>query len=616
MRHIAKNKFRLLLLLAAILWACPQNAPAQSRIDLDVAESYYRAGNYDKALDLLESLYHQKPDEFLYLERYRQLLFELQRYDKLIAVLEPEVERQPKNSALQLQLAQCYYLKNLPLKGDATLDAIVKDARTVSVFNALLQSLEQVKAYERVEKFVLLGRKKFENPDIFAQQAAAAYLFLADYTNATKEYLKLLRTGAGDFYSVQATILSYATAANPDILRATIKAIEAEKPAHKAFSRPLLSQLLSALYLEAEDYEGALRENTFIDETAGSNGAQLISFAEVALEQGEFDVTVRAYQIVEGKSAIPNNVNHARFGYANVLELLAQAEPDTVKRRLKYEQACAAYMVYEKAYPGSNKMPDVLLAIARISAEALGKRAAATQAVQKLESLYPQFPQTYSAEVLMAKLLIRESKTSEAKETLGAIKEALFGNDEDHSEATYLLGKLCFYDGNFTEAIALLSAVPLQTRVSNDALQLRLLVLEGLADSLKSTNAIKVLRDFTVVLHLDDQGNHAEALRRLQGWLEQNLESSLLDDALAEKAKLEEPHSPKDAAKTYAELLALYPQGFYADKSLFQLGRLYQEQLGDPEKAISYYQRLISDYPKSLYVRDARARLRQLMRPS
>lgn len=602
--------------MAAFVWLLPQLMLGQSRIDLDIAESYYRAGKIDKALELYESLYRQKPGDSIYLDRYRQALFNLQKYDKLIDVLKDEITRQPQNQILQFQLAQCYYLKSMPDKGDELLEAILKKAQSVTAFNDAFYVLEQVKYYERIERFVEIGRKKFQNPDIFAHQAAAAYLFLADYPKATKEYLRLFRSGAGDFYSVQSNILSYATEANPDILHATIKAVEEEKPLFKDSSRLLLSQILLRLYLEAKDYEGAFRENTFLDDGLGANGGQLLGFAEQSLAEKEFDMAIKAYQTAVEKSRVPGNVSQARFGYAKTLELQAQAEPDTAKRRVKYGRALLAYTEYEKAYPVSNKMPDVLLSIVRISIEALGNKATDSEAVQKLQTRYSYFPQAYAAQVLMAKQLVRKNKISEALTLLEALKSSPYGDEESRAEAAYLLGKLNFYKSSFNDATALLATVPLRTSVGNDAVQLRLLIVEALADSVKNENAVKSLADFVEVFRLEDQYQLTAALEKLAKWLEQNPNSSLVDDALEEKARLEEMNSPREAVKTYEQLLKDYPQSFYADKALFQLGRIHEEKLSIPEKAISYYQRLISDYPKSLYAKDARARLRQLMRPS
>lgn len=583
---------------------------------MDLAESYYRAGKIDKALEIYDSLYRQKQGDPIYLERYRQALFDLQKYDKLIDVLKDEIGRQPQNQILQFQLAQCYYLKSMPEKGDEQLEAILKKAQSVTAFNDAFYVLEQVKHYDRIERFVEIGRKKFQNPDIFAQQAAAAYLFLADYPKATKEYLRLFRSGAGDFYSAQSNILSYATEANPDILRTTIKAVEEEKPLFKDSSRLLLSQILLRLYLDAKDFEGAFRENVFLDEGLGVNGGQLLGFAEQAIGQKEFDVSLKAYQKVAEKSRVPENVSLARFGCAKVLELQAQVEPDTAKRRVKYARALSAYTEYEKVYPVSNKMPDALLSIVRISSEVLGNNSEASAAVRKLQARYSYFPQAYAAQVLMAKRLVCEDKISEAETQLNALKTSPYGDEENRAEAAYLFGKLSFYRSDFNDATALLATIPLRTAVGNDAVQLRLLIVEALADSANDPGAVKTLADFAEVLKLEDQNQPARALEKLTKWLEQNSNSSLLDDALAEKARLEEVSSPQEAVKTYESLLKAYPQSFYADKALFQLGRIHEEKLHSPEKAISCYQRLINDYPKSLYARDARARLRQLMQPS
>ncbi|PIO48688.1 MAG: hypothetical protein CMR00_03215 [[Chlorobium] sp. 445] len=54
------------------------------------------------------------------------------------------------------------------------------------------------------------------------------------------------------------------------------------------------------------------------------------------------------------------------------------------------------------------------------------------------------------------------------------------------------------------------------------------------------------------------------------------------------------------------------PKVFYADKALFSLGELYENERKEPAKAIECYERLLRDYPRSFHLRQARERLRKL----
>ena len=62
----------------------------------------------------------------------------------------------------------------------------------------------------------------------------------------------------------------------------------------------------------------------------------------------------------------------------------------------------------------------------------------------------------------------------------------------------------------------------------------------------------------------------------------------------------------------YEEVLEFFAMDILADDALFQLARLYDTQLGDTATAQGLYERLLTEYPGSLYVVEARKRFRQL----
>ena len=59
-------------------------------------------------------------------------------------------------------------------------------------------------------------------------------------------------------------------------------------------------------------------------------------------------------------------------------------------------------------------------------------------------------------------------------------------------------------------------------------------------------------------------------------------------------------------------ILLKYPYDLMADDALYLLAELNQTHLNSPEKAKEYYERIILDYPNSLYVVEARKRYNEL----
>ncbi len=68
----------------------------------------------------------------------------------------------------------------------------------------------------------------------------------------------------------------------------------------------------------------------------------------------------------------------------------------------------------------------------------------------------------------------------------------------------------------------------------------------------------------------------------------------------------------QDAAELLDELVKDYSYDITADNALFMLAELNENQLNNPDEAKVLYQKLLIDYPGSLFAVEARKRFREL----
>ena len=66
------------------------------------------------------------------------------------------------------------------------------------------------------------------------------------------------------------------------------------------------------------------------------------------------------------------------------------------------------------------------------------------------------------------------------------------------------------------------------------------------------------------------------------------------------------------AIANYLTILKINKEAILADDACFNLAQLYQDKLSDDTKAATYYEKIIFDYPASIYLVDARKKFRQL----
>ncbi len=89
--------------------------------------------------------------------------------------------------------------------------------------------------------------------------------------------------------------------------------------------------------------------------------------------------------------------------------------------------------------------------------------------------------------------------------------------------------------------------------------------------------------------------------------------NSLNDDVLMAKAKIFIKTSElTKAVEMLKEIINAHPESIWTDDALFLLADLLENKLNDVEQAKGLYQKLMSDYPGSMFNAEARKRFRNL----
>ena len=92
-----------------------------------------------------------------------------------------------------------------------------------------------------------------------------------------------------------------------------------------------------------------------------------------------------------------------------------------------------------------------------------------------------------------------------------------------------------------------------------------------------------------------------------------NLSHPLLDEVLMRKAQIRMKQARyTEADSLLQKVVDFYPYDITADDALIMMGELNEEKLNNTAKAIDCYEKLLLDYPNSLYTDRARKRYNAL----
>ncbi|HEY6953235.1 MAG TPA: tetratricopeptide repeat protein, partial [Bacteroidota bacterium] len=143
--------------------------------------------------------------------------------------------------------------------------------------------------------------------------------------------------------------------------------------------------------------------------------------------------------------------------------------------------------------------------------------------------------------------------------------------------------------------------------LSNDALHLQYFITEN------TSPTPAALGDFAKADLLMRQLKYAEALAQFDEIVRRNPASLLVDDATL---KIGELHlllnQVNDAVGAFQHIVNDMPESILRDRAQMRTAEVYQTVIKDKAKAIAAYEQILAKFPNSLYVVEARKRIRQL----
>jgi hypothetical protein len=178
-------------------------------------------------------------------------------------------------------------------------------------------------------------------------------------------------------------------------------------------------------------------------------------------------------------------------------------------------------------------------------------------------------------------------------------------------EARYKNSKVFYFNGDYELAEDLLSILKSSTSelIANDALQLALFIQENQGDEAKEM----AMKDVSSAELLFYQNRSEEAIKTLNSLKKVFPNSSLIDDVILIEANYDRTaENDTSASRLYKFLYEKYPTSILADRALYEWAKMEEEIFNNPEIAKEAYLNLLTKYKDSVFVTDARKRLRKL----
>jgi len=592
----------IFLLAPVFVWG--QNTDVQNMSIL--ASQYYQNKEFGKAAELYGQLYASTKSEG-YFNIYLDCLLGIPDFEKAEKEIRKGLRGNSNDSYWYVQLG---FLKKAQGQVPESVKMYEKAISLLSNNPAALQNLSNQfinrREFEYAEKVYVKGRAG--NPNLFNYELGRIYYYLRNYDAMLYEYLEWSKQNETNLEIVKSNLQSVLSVDNDQEISNQMKTYILKRIQQDP-GQILYTRLLIWLFIQDKNFTAATRQAISLDKRTGSEDGNIFALANVSATNKNYDEAVKAYDylISKGKKAEYYNLAsqqrmqmyYNRFVESGTLDLTKAGElkeqflqtfatfgisPETSVLQTEYAHLLAFYL-------------DQPTEAIRILTEGMVLKGITPQQISLMKSELSDI-YVYSGDLWEA--VITYSQVIESN------KSNLLADDVKFKKA-----KLGYYMGNFAWAKAQLDALKASTSklIANDAMELALFISENMEDDSTATP----LRMFARAdLHLF-RNHSSEALAALDSISKLYAFNSLTDDVNFRKANIFQKQGKyEEAAVLLESIVKENSWETLADDALFQLAAIYENRLNRKPEAMELYKKMLTDYPGSVFVVDARSEFRKM----
>lgn len=565
------------------------------------AYALYQKGDYKSALPLYKTLHEKNRVQREYLKRLLTCYQQLGAYDEASALISKQQKDFPTQISIEVEAGYNLQLQNKKTEAEIRyanalkgLEKYPQEVYNVGyAFKEINQLDHALAAYEisrSVNPQIVTG---IQEAQIYGEKGETEKMFNAylDMIELNEEYLSSIQRYTAPFVTDD-------PADKNNLLYRKILLQRAQNNPKNAYN-----QLLSWLYVQQKQYDKALIQEKSIYNRTQGNTQKVVELGIIALDNKDYLTAKDAFQFV-----LDNNNNEQLF--FTLKNYLFQTEIALAANETDFLAIEKEFGTFFEEFGMQSKTIPVQLTYADYLTFEKNKPKEAISLLQNSLNLPVSNLVKGTVKVKLADILVYDNQFNQALILYSQVQLEL-KNSSLAQNARFKVARTSYFKGDFDWANTQLSVLKSSTSqlIANDALDLHLLILNNIEqDSLR-----RPLELFARAQLLSYQNKAEQSIDTLQIILDDFKGSAVEDDALVFQAELYAGlRQYKKAEANYLTVMGNYDKSILIDKAVYRLAQLYQTELNRPDLAKEYYEKILFNYPSSIYLVDARKQYRSL----
>lgn len=582
-------------------------AAAQST-DEQLAEYYYEQGQYEQALLYYEKIYKTNRSNRIY-EKYLGSLVAMGEFEDAEKLIKKKLKSSRSKSPVYVELGELYRQFDRPEEAKEAFDDALKElepgrSNAIRLGNAYIKLNEYEFALDTYKKARRIGTDNYT----YDYEIANLQGIMGNHDEMVESFLDLLLQSPNYIQTVQNSINRNLNI-QEDEAKAELVKNKLLRRVQKYPDITIYSEMLIWLFEQKKDFSSAYVQAKALDKRMDENGFRLMDLANLALNNEDYSTARKCYQAVVDKGRNNDYYITAR------IELLQVTRKELIsKPGYTQEQIVEVEQMYENAIDDlgrSGQTAIMLKELAHVKAFYLQKTEEAIDLLYEaidLPGIYPAVQAVIKLE--LGNILMLKGEIWDASLLYSQV-ELDFKEDPLGHEAKFRNAKISYYTGDFEWAQAQLDVLKASTSklISNDAIDLSLLITDNLAlDTITTPMLMYAQADL-----LAYQNHTGEAFAKLDSIVDTWPAHSLTDEIFMLKAEVYEKKGNYEAAADQLQkIIDFHFYDILADDAIFKMATFNDYVFDRKEEAMSLYERILTEYPGSLYVIEARKRFREL----
>jgi len=575
-----------------------------SQNKINEANNFFYKKEYAKAVEIYKEI--EKNNLTIIYNNYLKSLFKLKDHTTASKIINKQIIKFPENPIYKIDKGYFFIVKN-------------KKEKAYNIFNKILQNTDnynkniltntankflEIKEYEFAIKTLQKGIKKYPNVSM-ELNIANIHRQKGETEKMTKKYIEIVKK----YPEKKQRILNILqNIFGRDGSEQNKKYLILEKNLIKELQNSNKKEILDMIiwtYMQQYEFDKAFKYSKIADKKYTQYGNKIFEIGLIVKENKEYETATKCFEYLYK--------NHKEYKLQSEIEIIKIkrekckksicGKEELKKIDLQYQNFIQDYGVNQKTYY-------LLKDYANFLAFNYNNPDTAIFILNELKKVTSDNIFKSECNLSLAEILLKTNQPWDAIKVYSEL-ERNFKNEKTGHLAKFNKAKIYFYTGNIDWAKAHLDILKLATSklIANDAMKMSLLI----TDNSNLDTSYDVIIMYAKAEYYFIKKEYEKSISALDSIMNKFPDHSIKDEIHLLKSNIYIEEGLYDSA--LQELDKIIKHHYYdiiCDEALFKYGVIIEEKYNEEKQAMEIYNKIITDFPNSIYAQKARKKYRKL----